>query len=362
MFDRPLAGRLWPIHLKPYDDEALSSWVLRLGRAYGADLGRLCTGHPIAHRDLDKGLCDDLLTVLAEKTATPPARVWDTTLRGYPGFPHRELRDNGLSSWVLSIGLRKGRRQRPWLQYCPRCLQEDPDPYFRRRWRLAFVTVCPIHGCRLLDRCSVCGAPCNSDRLPPEVEAITQCHRCRFDARCALAPALRGTADHSRVMRFQNVLIEALQRGWCPLARGETVATTQYLAVLAQLGRLLMTRNHAQVLRAGFCQHLGEPYFAPAFASPKARALEALTVDERFPLMLLLGWWLDDWPEQFVAMCAMAKLTVTELRRDFQLAPDWYQEAVGQVARGRFAGLKFARYDTATSVATPFVNQSQQLL
>src|SRR5438552_475194 len=79
---------------------------------------------------------------------------------------------NGVSPWLLSIGLRGGRRHRPWLQYCPYCLHDDPDPYFRRRWRLTFVTVCPPHRCRLLDRCAACGAPCNIYQGSSDAKAI----------------------------------------------------------------------------------------------------------------------------------------------------------------------------------------------
>src|SRR5215467_9687570 len=72
-------GPLWPIHLKPYDDELLSSWLVRLSRAYGVTPHRFCTSgwrHPAFwNRDIDKGIYDDVLQVLADKTATPPARV-----------------------------------------------------------------------------------------------------------------------------------------------------------------------------------------------------------------------------------------------------------------------------------------------
>jgi TniQ len=30
-----LSGEFWPIRPKPYDDELLSSWIVRLARAYG---------------------------------------------------------------------------------------------------------------------------------------------------------------------------------------------------------------------------------------------------------------------------------------------------------------------------------------
>jgi hypothetical protein len=361
----PLSGRLWPIHLKPYDDELLSSWLVRLSRAYGVTPKRFCASgwrHPAFwNRDIDKGIYDDVLQVLADKTATPPARVLDTTLRGYPGLPPWELYGSRLSPWVLSLGLSGGQRHRPWLPYCPSCLQDDDDPYFRRQWRLTFVTVCPQHGCQLLDRCVACAAPCNLPQVPNDAEAITRCYRCQFDARRARAPALQSTADRHRVRQFQLLLVEALHRGQYPLSRSQSVSTEEYLSVLKQLGRLLSTRNRAQELRRGFCGHLGEPDFEPSFPSIKGRAIEVLSVVDRFPLMLLLAWWLDDWPDQFVAMCAMAKLTRTDLSHGFPFEPDWYAEAVAQVARGRFAGMKFASYGAMRPVASAS-GQLQQAL
>ena len=69
----------------------------------------------------------------------------------------------------LSSG-RRGRRQAAWLQFCPHCLAEDEQPYFRREWRLATTIACAHHGSRLLDRCPDCGqglAPFNQASLRP---------------------------------------------------------------------------------------------------------------------------------------------------------------------------------------------------
>jgi hypothetical protein len=82
---------------------------------------------------------------------------------------------------------------------------------------------------------------------------------------------------------------------------------------------------------------------------------------DRFRLMRLLAWWLDDGPDQFVAICAMAKLTVTDLRSNFLHRPDWYEEAVGQVASGRFAGMKFHSYGATSSVASASDQMRQAL-
>jgi hypothetical protein len=84
------------------------------------------------NRDIDKGCYPDVLEVLIDQTATPLVRALNTTFWGYRGFPAWDLYGSGVSPWLLSIGLRGGRRHRPWLQYCPYCLRNDPDPLGRR--------------------------------------------------------------------------------------------------------------------------------------------------------------------------------------------------------------------------------------
>ena len=77
--------------MKPYDDELLSSWLVRLSHAYGMPASRF--GARISryaafwNRDIDKGIDANLLQILTDRTATPPARVLEMTFSGYPGFP-----------------------------------------------------------------------------------------------------------------------------------------------------------------------------------------------------------------------------------------------------------------------------------
>ena len=92
----------------------------------------------------------------------------------------------------LSPG-RRGRRQAAWLQFCPHCLAEDEQPYFRREWRLATTIACARHGSRLLDRCPDCGqglAPFNQASLRPQ----NDCAACGFNLASAKAPRLGAGA------------------------------------------------------------------------------------------------------------------------------------------------------------------------
>jgi hypothetical protein len=341
-----VSGRLWPIHLKPYVDELLSSWVVRLSRAYGTDARRFCASvWPRAawSRDIDTGSYVDVLEVLSDKTATPRARVCETTFGGYRGFPAQELTRHGRSPWLLRTGERTSQRHRAGVSYCPACLQEDEEPYFRRPWRLTCVTVCPHHCCQLLDRCAACAAPCTLYHVPGNAAAITCCSCCQFDARQAQAPAWPRRADHRRVLQFQTALVDALHYGWYPLVPTASVATAEYLAVLRHLGRLVITQQRAHELRRECSGPLDAPADVPFLLSSSGRAIEALSVTDRFALMQVLEWWLEQWPERFVTMCAMAQLTRTDLSGGFRDAPDWYAAAVAQVAQHRLAGMKWSQ-------------------
>jgi hypothetical protein len=110
--------------------------------------------------------------MLTAKTATPLPRVLATTVRGYRGYRTEDLRLMKRPPWLLRLGLLSLTRSRPLLQYCPRCLREDADPYFRRCWWLAFVTVCPDHHRRLVDCCEACGAVVNMHQLPGDAETM----------------------------------------------------------------------------------------------------------------------------------------------------------------------------------------------
>lgn len=67
-------SRLWPVHIKPKDDELLSSWLVRLAMSHGLKLHTFCSiALPLKQiwtRDIDKapntGLIGELSTILNE--------------------------------------------------------------------------------------------------------------------------------------------------------------------------------------------------------------------------------------------------------------------------------------------------------
>jgi len=349
MDESGLSGQLLPRHVKPQADELLSSWLTRLSLAHGLPPRTFCAylwpAKQIWAGDIDRRATTDLLAVLAQKTATSLRRTFATTLKAYEGKLCEVINPYSCTNWLLLNAMQRQRRCLPGLQYCPQCLRADATPYFRRYWRLGCVTVCPDHHRRLLDRCPACREPVNFHLLPGDTDTITRCYQCQLDLGVAEAPALDASPGHQRLVACQTVLLEALTTGWYQLGAHEIVRLSHYLRVLHHLGRLLVTHRHADYQRATLCRRLEQPYFAPCLPSSKRWALEGLSVTDRFQLLLLLAWWLADWPEQFITVCLENRLWPSDLLRRMPSPPLWYEQTVQKVSWWEALKKAIQKYD-----------------
>lgn len=220
---------LWPQRPKRRPDELFSSWLWRASvaaAALPADFARDVVG--AAYNDIDLAITPEAVRRLARLSGqsaghlaagTLPARPWATqdTIAGMA--EDMMLRHEGLLA--TRDGPAASGRAKPVLQYCPRCLADDPRPYFRRRWRFAPMVACLVHRCLLHDGCWRCGAPVALLRLRV-VSAQPRCVSC--DAWLVHAPAIAAEQVVPRqgnleaMLSYMAVRIPAAQRG-CHLNR-----------------------------------------------------------------------------------------------------------------------------------------------
>jgi hypothetical protein len=303
LFEHGLSGRLWPIHGNPYHDELLSSWLSRLSRAYGANPIQFCTqalSAPIVwQRDIDTGIDNALLLELGAKTATARQRVLGTTVRGYRGYVAADRIALKHFPWLLPMGLRGTTRSRPWLQYCPQCLQGDADPYFRRSWRLAFVTICPEHKHRLLDRCTNCHAPVNFHWLPGDAETMTWCYHCGHDLRWTHALPIDEGREYRRLSQFQASLLRTMRRGKGQLWGLNVTQGASFLQGVYKLMQFFLTKMHAPVFQEAFNEYMHPSFFASDLTATRHRSFEGLDADNRLVFMLFISWWYNWQVERF---------------------------------------------------------------
>lgn len=144
-----------------------------------------------------------MLGDLVRLTGVPIHLLEATLLSNYVGVVVEGIDAAAWRPWILPLGIYHRTRRRAGTQWCPECLSSDGDPYYRTRWRLAFVTACLHHHCILHDRCEGCQAPAAPHRVSTPV-----CHLCGTDRRLGS----RRAAD-ARVLALQSRFEAMIERG-----------------------------------------------------------------------------------------------------------------------------------------------------
>jgi TniQ len=180
--------------------ESLSSWFERLAYVYGCsarDLLQYDLGfEPMSSAQLDVNPPEKLLENLSERTGVPFDRIRAMTARAWVPLliDSVDSNSNGFRTYVGEHSilfpaplrpLNGFKARTPWLSQCHlqrtfvcrSCLDEDPEPYRRISWRMAWMTTCPTHGVMLNNGYSGFGANATSvgsgaSPAPPELIAL----------------------------------------------------------------------------------------------------------------------------------------------------------------------------------------------
>lgn len=167
----PPRYRIWPIHPLPKKDELLSSWLIRTAHANKFkvhDFYKLYFGKnkQLWNRDIDLFTPPWLIEILKLYFQWESKAISNLTISSYEEIIFHDYAFNRATiKGILNIGVYHRSRQSFGLQYCPLCLKEDLTPYYRKYWRLSYMTICHIHHIHLLDRCSHCAVPIMPHRI-----------------------------------------------------------------------------------------------------------------------------------------------------------------------------------------------------
>lgn len=245
---------IWPLRKAPQPNELFSTWLLRNARAHADTAYSYCKAvwdcSAFWTRDVDRCVSHAVLMDMAAHTGTPMVRAKQTSLRIEYGERLPGWRTHGITPWVLPLGVYHRTRTGYGIQFCPHCLAEDREPYFRLAWRLAVTFMCSKHGCRLLDRCS-CGAPVIPHAAPDLQLAL--CHRCRQDLRKLTAVTmycLKGLQENL----LSGIALNRFD------VHGATIPSDQYLhglrVVVTALGRGGAARRLLDLYETGAARKL----------------------------------------------------------------------------------------------------------
>lgn len=307
--------QFWPVHPQPLPDELLSSWLIRLAHGnglkvqtfYGGWLGRSLE---LWNRDIDRSAPPDLLAVLSASTGVDDFILASHSLRALAGIISEEVPVAGHTDWLMPLQVYHRTRNGFGLMFCRRCLREDREPYFRRRWRLAFVTCCTLHGQLLLDRCSNCQSPVQPHRADmvrrrglADRVAMTRCTHCGVDIRRGALPP----DAPSRLIKFQRRLEGALQQGHIEFAGYSDLHSVLFFAGLRAVAKgLLALRKEGGGVKV------------------TSAGLESLSLEYRSQLFIDVAEVVDNWPTNFLNRCSVARHPFVTFTRDQPTLPFWF--------------------------------------
>jgi uncharacterized C2H2 Zn-finger protein len=309
---------LWPVHLKPKDDELISSWLTRLALAHGLNAVKFSSiewpKKSLFLANVDRASAPEILETLARRTGTAVEKVRGMQLTAYEGLLYTNNNNavwNGMKlfagrPWIMPVNCARKSKQFG-LQFCPYCLQEDKEPYFRRRWRLAFVTLCEQHGELLHDRCPRCGERVNFEARTLAIKiklrrgTLAYCLRCDYDFRNTkrTQPRLAVTPDE---IDFQKFLLDALNEGRVQISGSGFVYSHLYFTVLHKLLRMLTLENCNTLCQRSISDYFGVSNFEVSLPRYQ-RYIESLDVPERRALLGMVRLLLKDWPDGFITFC-----------------------------------------------------------
>lgn len=323
---RGFTSPLWPIRYKPFPDELLSCWLVRLAHGHGLKVQTFCNlmfgnRHQVWNRDIDRLAPAWLVDELILRTGTSPESAWGTTLRAYEGILYPKFRLSGTLQWILALKIYHRTRQGYGLQFCSACLAEDKIPYFRKRWRIALNTVCSRHGTMLFDRCPHCGAAVAFHRLDMagveaiDVAPLSYCHSCQFDFREAVSvKPIVYDADAS------SLLFEASRQfdhGGIPGCEWDLGR----FAVMHQLCRI-MTAQYKHARLREFV--LGQNGAQDIDLTGGYAFFEMRSIQERHHLLQLTAWLLVNLEPRLTEAWQAKAVRYNLLLKDFDIPPTYY--------------------------------------
>jgi TniQ len=217
----------------------------------------------------------------------------------------------------MPVGVYHRTRRRFGLQYCPDCLAEDGEPYYRRRWRLAFMTVCERHAVPLRDRCPWCGAAVNfhrgemGDYRKFAVTSLTLCYACGHDLRESVEGAPHNDASPLPAapaeVEFTRGLLQAADSGVMRISEHVTTYSVLYFSGLRRLLAILsMSDKRVERLRQAVGESQGVEAFSPP---PRPRPdVQEMDVAARRRLLACARCLLEEWPDRFVELSRRHKV------------------------------------------------------
>jgi TniQ len=327
-----LPSGVLPAHPRLKPDELFSSWFVRTALANRMKVYRLVLNllgdryAEFVNLDIDRSVNQLDIEALADATSTPVQEIQDTQLHDLLCLLNDTDNVVGNVPWLLPFGFRSRVHHQAGVQFCPICLKTDPQPYFRRSWRLAYSTECELHDILLEDRCPHCQGAINYFHIDtatlahPFSQGLDKCHRCGRRLSEAM-PTRDWWPDYSHALAIKAI---ALSQGLDWMFIGDRVFRPAGSLMIVL--RMLIAAMSSRDPRGELYDYVAKIVWPEGYRSLSLRGLsfEFRPVTERRRLFGMAVWLMMDWPHRLQTSCFDLKLSDGQLTQYARNMPRWF--------------------------------------
>lgn len=320
-----------PAFVKPYPDELLSSWLVRLSFEHGLNKSMLLRQLGLVKEasKIDKCNDDRELSMLANLANCTIQEIREMTLESYRNklFAVNNFSYSKIPSvWITKSHFRsKSGLRTENLLFCPSCLSKENKPaYFRKHWKLSISFVCTECCCYLKDCCPHCGISASAMNTGAQVginqtvrDYMLTCGGCLND----ISECIPDIAPQA-IMDMQTMINKYLKQPDSNTIRN----SVKFFLILQKTAIMLQSKwireNHCSLLSnvirdSGVNCALDDRY-----------QLARLPLKQQANLYAMAKWLLDEWPVRFIKYCKMSKIAREDLLKHYPDTPEWFQTRV----------------------------------
>ncbi|MFC7297907.1 TniQ family protein [Herminiimonas aquatilis] len=302
------------IRPQPLSGESLSSWRQRSGIANGFRRFPSFKDSDGYKTDYDRMPKEAELNWLVEQFRISSIVLSGLTLESLGGKISDEFDKSHKLRWVIPIMANDGRARGV---YCPVCIAEDDEPYFRLSWRFAFLTSCPKHQCVLQDRCPSCHKgiwPFNlKSTRSMSMERLSICFWCGHD--------LSVLSVTKSAELFSLPLWTCANHGKVPKEISQAQNVHDVFSGLWALCQLMIRSSSSKIIK----QLPARMIFT---LNCKSSVIELSSLKDRAQILDAAYWLMQDWPERFVCVAKKAEISLHHFTSSGIVMPGWLNEVV----------------------------------
>ena len=225
----PRSQPTWYISTLIEKDEIISSWLIRAALESGCSpltlISILWGKRRALTIDIDRGLNHELLTDLQRHSNESVEKILNSTLSSsIKKITDRDTRNQSIP-WVLALGQRN-RHNCSGRQICIECFKSDSTPYYRKRWRFAWNTICAKHNILLIDACPHCHQVLQPFHIDIQHQNFATCTNCGLDIRRHHQLPIEST-----LVDFQNISQATIDNGFS-YYQNEKISSIEWFVIM----------------------------------------------------------------------------------------------------------------------------------